>query len=149
MIVFIGELCFNVKSIYLSALHAVPIMKDQKEGIIINIASTAAVSPRPGLVWYNGSKGAVVTITKGMAVELAKHNIRVNALNPVIGETGLTLDFMGGEDTPEIRERFISTIPLGRMSTPLDIANAALFLASKEAEFVTGICMEIDGGRCV
>ena len=139
----------NVKSIFLSALYVVPIMKDQGAGVIINTASTAAVSPRPGLVWYNGSKGAVVTITKSMAVELAKDNIRVNAINPVIGDTGLTIDFMGGEDTPEIRQKFLATIPMGRMSTPLDIANAALFFASDESAFVTGVCLEVDGGRCV
>ena len=139
----------NVKSIFLSALYVVPIMKDQGAGVIINTASTAAVSPRPGLVWYNGSKGAVVTITKSMAVELAKDNIRVNAINPVIGDTGLTIDFMGGVDTPEIRQKFLATIPMGRMSTPLDIANAALFFASDESAFVTGVCLEVDGGRCV
>jgi len=139
----------NVKSIYLSALHAVPLLRKKETGVIINTASTAAVSPRPGLTWYNGSKGAAVTLTKSMAVELAPDNIRVNAINPVIGQTGLTLDFMGGEDRPEIREKFISTIPLGRMSTPLDIANAALFFASDESAFITGVCMEVDGGRCV
>ena len=139
----------NVKSIFLAALYAVPIMQKQGTGSIINTASTAAVSPRPGLTWYNGSKGAVVTITKSMAVELAKDNIRVNALNPVIGQTGLTIDFMGGVDTPEIREKFISTIPMGRMSTPLDVANAALFFASEESAFVTGVCLEVDGGRCI
>ncbi len=139
----------NVKSIYLSALHTVPVLRQRGAGVIINTASTAAVSPRPGLTWYNGSKGAVVTLTKSMAVELAPDNIRVNAINPVIGLTGLTADFMGGEDKPEIREKFISTIPLGRMSTPLDIANAALYFASDEAAFVTGVCMEVDGGRCI
>ena len=138
----------NVKSIYLTALHAVPELI-KRRGSILNIASTAAVSPRPGLTWYNGSKGAVVTLTKSMAVELAKHRVRVNAVNPVIGETGLTLDFMGGVDTPEIREKFVSTIPLGRMSTPLDIANAALFLSSDEADLITGVCLEVDGGRCI
>lgn len=139
----------NVKSIYLSALHAVPVLRQRGAGVIINTASTAAVSPRPGLTWYNGSKGAAVTLTRSMAIELAPDNIRVNAINPVIGLTGLTADFMGGEDRPEIREKFISTIPLGRMSTPLDIANAALFFASDEAEFITGVCMEVDGGRCI
>lgn len=138
----------NVKSIYLSAMHAVPVMRE-KGGVIINTASTAAVSPRPGLTWYNGSKGAVVTLTKSMAVELAKDKIRVNALNPVAGETGLLAEFMGGTDTPEIRQKFIDTIPLGRLSTPKDMANAALYFASDEAEFITGVCMEVDGGRCV
>jgi len=139
----------NVKSIYLTALYAVPALRKRGGGVIINTASTAAVSPRPGLTWYNGSKGAVVTLTRSMAVELAPDNIRVNAINPVIGLTGLTADFMGGQDRPEIREKFISTIPLGRMSTPEDIANAALFFASDESAFVTGVCMEIDGGRCI
>jgi len=139
----------NVKSIYLSALAAVPVLKSNGGGVIINTASTAAVSPRPGLTWYNGSKGAVVTLTKSMAVELAPDNIRVNAINPVIGQTGLTTDFMGGEDTPEIREKFLATIPLHRMSTPEDIAAAALYLASDEASFITGVCLEVDGGRCV
>jgi len=139
----------NVKSIYLSALAAVPIFQAGGGGVIINTASTAAVSPRPGLTWYNGSKGAVVTLTKSMAVELAADNIRVNAINPVIGQTGLTADFMGGEDTPEIRQKFLSTIPLGRMSTPEDIAAAALYLASDDASFITGVCLEVDGGRCI
>lgn len=138
----------NVKSIYLSALYAVPQMRAQGTGVIINTASTAAISPRPGLTWYNGSKGAVVTLTKSMAVELAPDNIRVNAINPVIGETGLTAEFMGG-DTPDLRKKFLATIPLGRMSTPLDVANAALFLASDEAEFLTGVCLDVDGGRCI
>ena len=138
----------NVKSIYLSARHVVPVMRAQGSGVFVNIASTAAVSPRPGLTWYNGTKGAVVTLTKSMAVELAPENIRVNAVNPVIGETGLTAAFMG-EDTPERRAKFISTIPLGRMSTPDDIAAAALYLASSDASLVTGVCLEVDGGRCV
>ncbi len=139
----------NVKSIYLAAIHAVPALRQRGKGVIINTASTAAVSPRPGLTWYNGSKGAALTLTKSMAVELAPKNIRVNAVNPVIGLTGMTAEFMGGVDTPEIREKFISTIPMGRMSTPLDIANATLFLASDEADFITGVCMEVDGGRCI
>jgi len=138
----------NVKSVYLTALHAVPALKESG-GNIVNIASAAGVSPRPGLTWYNGTKGAMITLTKSMAAELAGDGVRVNAVNPVIGETGLTTEFMGGEDTPEIREKFISTIPLGRMSTPLDIANAALFLASDEAALVTGVCLEVDGGRCI
>lgn len=123
-------------------------MRRQGGGVILNTASTAAISPRPGLTWYNGSKGAVVTLTKSMAAELAPDKIRVNALNPVIGETGLTEDFMGG-DSPELREKFKTTIPLGRMSPPTDVANAALFLASNEAEFLTGVCLEVDGGRCI
>jgi len=139
----------NVKSIYLGALHGVPALKRRGGGVIINTASTAAVSPRPGLTWYNGSKGAVVTLTKSMAVELAPDGIRVNAINPVVGDTPMAVEFMGGEDTPEIRQKFIDTIPLGRMSTPQDVANAALYLASDEADFITGVCLEVDGGRCV
>jgi len=138
----------NVKSIYWDAVHALPVMRQQPGGVIVNIASTGAVSPRAGLTWYNGSKGAVTTLTKSMAAELAPEKIRVNAINPVIGETGLTEDFMGG-DTPELRKQFISTIPLGRLSTPTDIANAALYLASDEAELLTGVCLEVDGGRCI
>jgi 3-oxoacyl-[acyl-carrier protein] reductase len=138
----------NVKSIYLGARHAVPVFRAQGGGVILNIASTAGVRPRPGLTWYNGSKGAVITLTKSMAVELAPDRIRVCALNPVAGETGMLHLFMG-EDTPERRAQFRSTIPLGRFSQPLDIANSALFLCSDEAEFLTGVCMEVDGGRCI
>ena len=138
----------NVKSIYLTARYIVPHLI-ASTGNIVNIASTAAVSPRAGLTWYNGTKGAVVTLTKSMAMELASEKVRVNAVNPVIGQTGLTTAFMGGQETAEIRAKFISTIPLGRMSTPLDIANATLFLASAEADLITGVCMEVDGGRCI
>lgn len=138
----------NVKSVYLGAIHAVPLFRKQGGGVILNIASTAGVRPRPGLTWYNGSKGAVITLTKSMAVELAPDAIRVCALNPVAGETGMLHLFMG-EDTPERRAQFQSTIPLGRFSQPRDIANAALFLCSGEAEFLTGVCMEVDGGRCI
>jgi 3-oxoacyl-[acyl-carrier protein] reductase len=138
----------NVKSIYLGAVHAVPLFRKQGGGVILNIASTAGVRPRPGLTWYNGSKGAVITLTKSMAVELAPDAIRVCALNPVAGETGMLHLFMG-EDTPERRAQFQSTIPLGRFSQPRDIANAALFLCSDDAEFLTGVCMEVDGGRCI
>jgi 3-oxoacyl-[acyl-carrier protein] reductase len=139
----------NVKSIYLSTLAAVPRMEKRGGGIIINIASTAGVRPRPGLTWYNGSKGAVITLTKSMAVELAPKNIRVNAINPVMGETGLLTKFMGMADTPENRARFLATIPLGRLSRPHDIANAALFLADPASSFITGVALEVDGGRCV
>jgi len=124
-------------------------MRKQGGGSILNIASTAGVRPRPGLVWYNGSKGAVITITKSMAVELASEKIRVNALNPVAGDTPMLAMFMGGEDTPEIRAKFIASVPLGRLSTPRDLGNAALYLSSDEANFITGVCMEVDGGRCV
>ena len=139
----------NVKSIYLSTLAAVPHMEKRGGGVIINIASTAGVRPRPGLTWYNGSKGAVVILTKSMAVELAPKNIRVNAINPVMGETGMLTQFMGLPDTPENRAKFIAGIPLGRMSQPHDIANAALFLADPASSFITGVALEVDGGRCV
>ena len=138
----------NVKSLYFSALHTVPVFRKQGGGCIINTASTAGLRPRPGLVWYNGSKGAAITITKAMAVELAPDKIRVNALCPVAGDTPLLASFMGN-DTPENRKKFIGSIPLGRLSTPRDIANAALYLASDEAEFITGVALEVDGGRCV
>ena len=138
----------NVKSVYLSARHIVPVMKKQGFGVILNVASTAGVRPRPGLVWYNTSKGAMMTATKAMAIELAGEKIRVNAINPVAGETGMLHLFMG-EDTPEKRAQFISSIPLGRLSLPEDMANAALFLCSDEAEMITGLCMEVDGGRCI
>ena len=138
----------NVKSVYLSARHVVPVMKKQGFGVILNVASTAGVRPRPGLVWYNTSKGAMITATKAMAIELAGDKIRVNAINPVAGETGMLHLFMG-EDTPEKRAQFISSIPLGRLSLPEDMANAALFLCSDEAEMITGLCMEVDGGRCI
>lgn len=138
----------NVKSIYLGAVHAVPVFRAQGGGVILNIASTAGVRPRPNLTWYNGSKGAAITLTKSMAVELAPDKIRVCALNPVAGETGMLHLFMG-EDTPEKRAQFLASIPLGRLSTPKDLANAALFLCSDEAEFLTGVCMEVDGGRCI
>ena len=138
----------NVKSVYLSARHVVPVMKKQDFGVILNVASTAGVRPRPGLVWYNTSKGAMMTATKAMAIELAGEKIRVNAINPVAGETGMLHLFMG-EDPPEKRAQFISSIPLGRLSLPEDMANAALFLCSDEAEMITGLCMEVDGGRCI
>ena len=138
----------NVKSVYLGAKHILPVMKKQGFGVILNVASTAGVRPRPGLVWYNTSKGAMMTATKAMAIELAGEKIRVNAINPVAGETGMLHLFMG-EDTPEKRAQFISSIPLGRLSLPEDMANAALFLCSDEAEMITGLCMEVDGGRCI
>lgn len=139
----------NVKSIYLTAKHMVPYFRAHGGGSFINIASTAAIRPRPGLTWYNGSKGAVVTTSKSMAAELGPDNIRVNCVNPVIGATGLLADFMGVPDTPENRKRFLATIPLGRFSTPQDIANACLYLANDETAFITGACLEVDGGRCV
>jgi 3-oxoacyl-[acyl-carrier protein] reductase len=137
-----------VKSIYLSALHMVPVMKRQGGGVIINTASTAGLRARGGLVWYCASKGAAVMATKSMAHELAPEKIRVNALCPVAGETPLLPMFMGG-DTPEIRAKFIASIPMGRFAQPLDVANAALYLASDEASFITGVALEVDGGRCI
>jgi len=139
----------NVKSVYHSAIHAVPVFRRQGRGSFINIASTAGIRPRPGLTWYSATKGAVITMTKSMAVELAPDNIRANAVNPVVSATGLLKDFLPGEDTPEARAKFVATIPLGRMSTPRDVAAACLFLASADAEFLTGVCLEVDGGRCI
>jgi 3-oxoacyl-[acyl-carrier protein] reductase len=138
----------NVKSLFLTAKHAVPHLRKKRNGVFITIASTAGVRPRPGLTWYNGSKGAAIVTSRSMAAELAPHNIRVNVINPVAGETGMLADFMG-VDTPEMRAKFISTIPLGRLSQPSDIATAAVFFASDEAAFITGACLEVDGGRCV
>jgi 3-oxoacyl-[acyl-carrier protein] reductase len=138
----------NCKSVYLTARYIVPLMKARGQGNILNIASTAGVSPRPNLNWYNASKGWMNNATKGMAVELAPAGVRVNALNPVAGETPLLKSFLG-EDTPQMRAKFISTIPLGRFSTPEDMGNAACFLCSDEASMITGVCMEVDGGRCI
>ena len=138
----------NMKAIYLAAREAVPLMKANKRGVILNIASTAGVSPRPRLGWYNASKGWVITATRANAVELAPFGIRVVALNPVAGETPLLKSFMG-QDTPEMRAKFLSTIPIGRFSTPEDLGNAACFLCSDEASMITGVCMEVDGGRCI
>jgi 3-oxoacyl-[acyl-carrier protein] reductase len=141
-------LAVNVKSVYLTARVLVPHMKANRAGVILNMASTAAVSPRPRLSWYNASKGWMVTATKSMAVELAPLGIRVNALNPVAGETPLLKTFMG-EDTPEMRAKFLATIPLGRFSSPADIGNAACYLCSDEASMVTGVALEVDGGRVI
>ncbi|MBI1245830.1 MAG: glucose 1-dehydrogenase [Alphaproteobacteria bacterium] len=138
----------NVKSIYLAAQEAVPIFRKQGGGAILNTASTAGIRPRPGLVWYNASKGAAISLTKAMAIELAPDKIRVNCLCPVAGDTPLLATFMG-EDTPEKRAQFRASIPMGRLSTPADIANAALYLCSDEAEFITGVAFEVDGGRCI
>ncbi len=138
----------NVKALYWAAKHAVPVFRAAGGGVILITASTAGIRPRPGLCWYNGSKGAAILITKSMAVELAPDRIRVNALCPVAGETPLLASFMGG-DTPELRAKFKATVPLGRLSTPRDVASAALFLASDEAEFLTGVALEVDGGRCI
>ncbi|MDA5093579.1 SDR family oxidoreductase [Aliiroseovarius sp. KMU-50] len=138
----------NAKSVYLTARAFVPAMKACKAGTILNVASTAGLSPRPNLNWYNASKGWMITATKAMAVELAPYGVRVNAICPVAGDTPLLASFMG-EDTPEMREKFLSTIPIGRFSTPEDMGNAACFLCSDEASMVTGVAMEVDGGRCI
>lgn len=141
-------LAVNAKSVYLTARTFVPGMKTSGSGAILNVASTAGVSPRPKLNWYNASKGWMITATKAMAVELAPAGIRVNALAPVAGETPLLASFLG-EDTPEMRARFLSTIPLGRFSRPEDLGNAACYLCSGEASMITGVVMEVDGGRCI
>ena len=139
----------NVKSLFLTARHAVPHFRKQGGGAFITIASTAGVRPRPGLTWYNASKAAVNLVSKSMAAELAPDGIRVNAICPVMGATGLIEEFLGAPDTPENRARIIATIPLGRMSTPEDVANAALYLASDAARFITGIELPVDGGRTI
>ena len=139
----------NVKSIYHMTFAIVPIMRKKRSGVILNIGSTAGIRPRPGLTWYNSSKGAVNLLSKSMAVELAPDGIRVNAICPVMGATGLLESFMGMPDTPENRKKFIATVPLGRLSEPRDVARAALFLASDEADFITGVEFPVDGGRTV
>jgi 3-oxoacyl-[acyl-carrier protein] reductase len=139
----------NVKPLFLTARYAVPHFRRAGGGCFVTIASTAGVRPRPGLTWYNGSKGAAIVTSRSMAAELGPDRIRVNVVNPVIGETGLLEKFMGMPDTPDNRKKFIASIPMGRLSKPLDVANAALFLASDEAAFITGTCLEVDGGRCV
>lgn len=140
----------NVKSIYLATIHAVPVFRATKGGCFINIASTAGLRPRPGLTWYNGSKGAVITTSKSLAAELGPDNIRVNCINPVFNpDTGLSAEFAGGPVDEARRAKFLATIPLGRFSTALDVANAALYLASDEAAFISGVCLEVDGARCV
>ena len=140
----------NMKSIYLSTIHAVPVFRAHGGGSLINIASTAGVRPRPGLTWYNGSKGAVITTSKSLAAELGPDNIRVNCINPVFNpDTGLAAEFAGGVIDDAVRKKFLATIPLGRFSTALDVANAALYLSSDEASFISGVCIEVDGGRCV
>ena len=138
----------NIRSIYLMSKAFVPAMKAQGSGAILNIASTGGVSPRPNLTWYNASKGWVITATRAMAVELAPFQVRVNALNPVAGDTPLLKTFMG-EDTPEVRARFLASIPMGRFSTPQDMGAAAAFLCSDDASMITGVALEVDGGRCI
>ncbi|MBD3625234.1 MAG: SDR family oxidoreductase [Rhodobacteraceae bacterium] len=139
----------NVLSIFHMTKACVPVWEAQGGGVMINVGSTAGIRPRPGLTWYNSSKGAVNLMTRSLAVELAPSKIRVNGIAPVMGVTGLLEQFMGMPDTPENREKFVSTIPLGRLSEPRDIANAALYLASDEADFITGVILEVDGGRTV
>ena len=140
----------NVKSIYLSARHVVPVFRKRGGGAFVNIASTAGVRPRPGLTVYNSSKGAVIIMSKSMAAEFGPDKIRVNCVNPVFSpETGLSADFAGGSLGDEAKKKFLATIPLGRFSTPLDVANACLYLASDEAAMVSGVCIEVDGARCV
>ncbi len=146
------ERCYavNVKSIYLATIHAVPVFRKQGGGAFINIASTAGVRPRPGLTWYNGSKGAAILTSKSLAAELGPDNIRVNCINPVFNpDTGLSVEFAGGPIDDARRAKFLATIPLGRFSSALDVANAALYLASDEAAFISGVCIEVDGARCV
>ncbi len=144
--------CFavNVKSLYLATIHATPVFRAQGGGSFITIASTAGLRPRPGLTWYNASKGAAITLSKSLAAELGPDNIRVNCINPVFNpDTGLSAEFAGGPLDEARRAKFLSTIPLGRFSTALDVANAALYLASDEAAFISGVCIEVDGARCV
>ena len=138
----------NSKSVFLCGKYFVPHMKKQKKGSILNISSTAGISPRPNLNWYNASKGWMITATKAMAVELAPFNVRVNSLAPVAGETPLLKSFLG-EDSPERRNAFLSRIPIGRFSTPKDLGNAACYLCSDEASMITGSILEVDGGRCI
>lgn len=139
----------NVRSIFLMTQAVVPVMKEQGGGVILNIGSTAGIRPRPGLTWYNGSKGAVNLMSRSMAAELAPDRIRVNCVAPVIGATAMLEPLMGVPDTPENRAKFLATIPLGRLSQPEDIANACLYLASDEANFITGVVLEVDGGRTI
>jgi len=140
----------NVKSIYLSARHVLPVFRKRGGGAFVNIASTAGVRPRPGLTVYNSSKGAVITLSKSMAGEFGPDKVRVNCVNPVFSpETALSADFAGGRVTEEAMQKFRATIPMGRFSTPLDVANACLYLASDDAAFISGVCIEVDGARCV
>jgi len=140
----------NVKSVYLSARHALPAFRKRGGGCFVNVASTAGLRPRPGLTVYNSSKGAVILMSKSMAAEFGPDKVRVNCVNPVFSpDTALSADFAGGALTAEAKAAFLATIPLGRFSTPLDVANACLYLASDEAAMVSGTCIEVDGARCV
>lgn len=137
----------NVKSLFHMNRHVTPLFRQQGGGVFVNVASTTGVRPGPGLCWYSASKGAVITASKGLALELAKDQIRVCVINPMIGETPLMEQFMGMPDTPENRQKFLARIPLGRFTQPLDVAHAAVYLASDEATFLTGVCLDVDGGR--
>lgn len=137
----------NLKSLYWSTQVVMPVFVAQGGGCFVNVASTTGVRPGPGLVWYSGSKAAMINLTKGLALEHARDGVRVNAVNPMIGETALLADFMGVEDTPANRERFLARIPLGRFTRPADVASAVAFLASDEASYLTGVCLDVDGGR--
>ncbi len=137
----------NLKSIYWSAQCVIPHFVSQGKGVMVNVASTTGVRPGPGLTWYSGSKAAMINLTKGLALEFARAGVRVNAVNPMIGETPMMADFMGMEDTPANREKFLARIPLGRFTQPSDVASAVAFLASDEASFLTGVCLDVDGGR--
>lgn len=139
----------NVKSIFFMTHAVVPVMRQQGKGVILNVGSVAGIRPRPGLTWYNSSKGAVNLLSKSMAVELGPENIRVNSICPVMGATGLLESFMGVPDTPENRKKFIATVPLGRLAEPIDVARAAVFLGSDDAEFITGVEFPVDGGRTI
>ena len=139
----------NVKSIFHMTHAIVPLMRQRRQGSIINVGSTAGIRPRPGLTWYNASKGAVNLLSKSMAAELGPDNIRVNAICPVMGATGLIEQFLGTADTPESRAKVVAGIPLGRLSTPDDVAQAALYLASDASCFITGVELPVDGGRTI
>lgn len=140
----------NVRGVFLGAKHAIPVMIDQGGGVIVNIASIGAIAPRPGVTPYNGTKGAVLTMTKGLALEVARHNIRVNAVNPVAADTGFMKTATGLDElTDELRANLIGSIPRGRLAEPRDVAAAVTFLASEDADFLTGTSINVDGGRSI